>query len=162
MSGQSRLVLEPGVGLAQIREAAERGGWYIDDYLIDVPYLLIHGEDRERAIPDVREAVPSYGMDRAILEALAARTSNEKSDAIRRIAVLGGKQAPDFAALQLFDAAFIDPDPEIRKLAVRASTYPQWQEFEPRLEIVARGDQDQSVRELANRALASMREHAWK
>jgi hypothetical protein len=189
MSDQSRLVLEPGVDLDEVIAAAEQAGWerflddprdgnrphrvawhgpwpgidvyYVDDHLIRVPYMLIHGPDSEQAVDDVERVIPSYGMDRAILEALSARESEDKKAAIRRIAVLGGASPPDRAALQLFEAAFIDPDPDVRKTAVGASTYPAWREFEPRLEIVANGDQDESVRDLAARTLSALRRHDW-
>jgi HEAT repeat protein len=189
MSDQSRLALEPGVDLDQVTAAAEQAGWeqflddprdgnrprrvawhgpwpgidvyYIDDHLIKVPYLLIHGPDSEQAVEDVEQVIPSYGMERALFEALFARESEDKKAAIRRIAVLGGASPPDRAALQLFEAAFVDPDPDVRKTAVGASTYPAWREFEPRLEIVANGDQEESVRDLAARTLSALRRHDW-
>ena len=189
MSDQSRLILSPDVPIDALEGAAERAGWekvmddprdgnrphrvawegpwedlrvyYIDDHLIGVPYLIVRGPDSERALEDVMETLPSHTLDPAIMNALAARESEDKKTAIRRIGVLSGAAEPDPAVLALFDAAFIDPDPEVRRAAIGAATYPAWREFEPRLEILVEHDEDESVRDLAQRALAAFRANEW-
>ena len=59
------------------------------------------------------------------------------------------------------DAVFLDPDPEVRRTAIGAATYPAWRDFEPRLEVMAEHDNDADVRALAQRALDSFRRHEW-
>ena len=189
MSDQSRLILSTKVPPELLFAAAERAGWkklseeprdgnrphtviwqgpwpdlkiyYVDDHLIGVPYLLIHGPGSERAREDVMETLPSHSIELALVDALDARTREEKQTALRRLAVLGTAQPPDPNTLAIFDTAFNDPDPEVRKVAIGATTYPTWREFEPRLQIVADNDEDTSVRELANRTLEALRRHHW-
>lgn len=191
MGDQSRLLLAAGVGLPQVSAAAQRAGWtrvfedprdghrphrvawtgsgwppdvrvyYIDDHLIHVAYLLVRGAERERAMATVQLLVPAYGMERAAREALAARTPAEKITAIRGIAVLAAAGDVHRGALSIFDAGFIDPDPEVRRTTIGASTYPAWREFESRLEIMIAHDNDESVRDLARRAITALREHDW-
>ena len=98
--------------------------YYIDDHLIGVPYLIVRGPDSERALEDVMETLPSHTLDPAIMNALAARESEDKKTAIRRIGVLSGAAEPDPAVLALFDAAFIDPDPEVRRARDRRRHLP--------------------------------------
>jgi hypothetical protein len=189
MSDQSRLIVDPDIPLDLLEAAAERAGWvkvadeprdgnrprsviwegpwpglkvyYVDDHLIGVPYLLIHGPNSEQALEDVMETLPSHAIELAIMDALAARESEDKKTSIRRLAVLGAAAEPDPHTLSIFDGAFTDPDPEVRKVAVGATTYPAWREFEPRLQIVADGDSDEGVRELAGRTLSALRRHNW-
>ena len=128
-AGWEKVMDDPRDGNRPHRVAWE-GPWedlrvyYIDDHLIGVPYLIVRGPDSERALEDVMETLPSHTLDPAIMNALAARESEDKKTAIRRIGVLSGAAEPDPAVLALFDAAFIDPDPEVRRAAIGAATYP--------------------------------------
>ena len=189
MKEQTHLVLEPGTGVDHVVATAENAGWttvldeprdgnrprrlawegrwddvriyYVDDHLIKVPYLIVRGPDREEAVLEVRLLIPSFDLVRAIPDALCAATREDKVEAIRRIAVLAFASPPLRIVLTVFDGAFTDADPEVRRMAVGASTYPAWREFEPRLEILANGDEDDGVRDLAVRTLAALRRHDW-
>jgi heme oxygenase len=49
----------------------------------------------------------------------------------------------------------------VRRAAIGAATYPAWREFGPRLEILVEHDDDERVRDLAQRALAAFRANEW-
>ena len=123
--------------------------------------FIITGSDSEQAMEEVMESLPSYSIHSVLVDALEAGDREAKTTSIRRLAVLGAATETDPNILAIFDAAFLDPDPEVRRLAAGATTYPAWPEFEPRLELLAEKDQDESVRERAKRALAALREHQW-
>ena len=97
------------------------------------------------------ESLPSYSIELALVDALEAGDSEAKKTSIRRLAVLGAATETDPNILAIFDAAFLDPDPEVRRLAAGATLYPAWREFEPRLELLRRKDEDERVRERATR-----------
>ena len=187
MADQTRLILDPRATTELVERGAEFAGWkkvqedqpdgnqphrigwegpwpglkvfYIDDHVIKVKYLIITGPNSEEAQEDVMESLPSHSIELALVEALEAGDSEAKQASIRRLAVLGAATRADPNILSIFDAAFIDPDPDVRKLAIGASTYPAWREFEPRLELLADKDEDESVRERAARALDRSARH---
>ena len=189
MADQSRLILDPRATADIVERGAELAGWpkvledpregtrphrmawdgpweglqvfYVDDHNIKVPYLIIVGADAEQAKDEVMESLPSYSIDSILADALEAGDSEAKKTSIRRLAVLGAATETDPNILAIFDAAMLDPDPEVRRLAAGATLYPAWREFEPRLELLAAKDEDQSVRERAAKALATLRQHHW-
>jgi hypothetical protein len=189
MADQARLILDPAATAAIVERGAELAGWpkvledpregnrphrmawkgpwdglqvyYVDDHNIKVPYLIITGPDSEQAMEEVMESLPSYSIDTMLHDALQAGDSEAKKTAIRQLAVLGAATETDPNILAIFDAAFLDPDPEVRRLAAGATTYPAWREFEPRLELLAEKDEDESVRQRAANALAALRQHHW-
>jgi hypothetical protein len=189
MADQARLILDPRATAELVERGAEFAGWskvmedpgdgdqphriawdgpwpglqvyYVDDHNIRVPYLIITGPDSEQATEEVMESLPSYSIDTMLADALEAADGEAKKTSIRRLAVLGAATETDPNILAIFDAAFLDPDPAVRRLAAGATTYPAWREFEPRLELLAEKDTDESVRERAAGALAALREHHW-
>ncbi len=136
--------------------------YYVDDHLIGVPYLLIHGPGSERAREDVMETLPSHSIELALVDALDARTREDKQTALRRLAVLGTAQPPDPNTLAIFDAALQRPRSRGPQGRDRRDNLPDVARIRAaRCRCVADNDEDTSVRELANRTLEALRRHHW-
>lgn len=95
-------------------------------------------------------------------EALAIATTLEHPGDIYYACLIATDQV-DPRILECYQRAFASPDPDVRFCACTSAGYfIDWEEpIKPLLQRVMEHDSDQGVREVAERALASLARHDW-
>jgi hypothetical protein len=129
---------------------------YIEDALINVPYLLVFGERVDDVAARVSEALETVTAEDAVRATRMARTRAER---LRSIAYLAAA-APatvDPEVLAAFEELLADPDPTVRDSAIFGSVYAQWPEIGDLLEHVRAHDAEPPIRQAADDALAAIR-----
>ncbi|MCC7173997.1 MAG: hypothetical protein IT159_02280 [Bryobacterales bacterium] len=136
---------------------------YVDDKLVEAQYLLVGGTQEE--VASVRESVsalaPFYTKDsiRVMLDP-AAGSYNPILGLY--VAALTAPPEAEPEILSWFRDAMAHSNPVLRRAAYFATSYPGWREFEPMLVKAGEEDPDAEARDLAVKALASLRKHVWK
>ncbi|MDQ2809091.1 MAG: hypothetical protein M3Z04_19630 [Chloroflexota bacterium] len=131
---------------------------YIDDLLVQFPYLVVKGRDKEAMVKILRENLALYSADELLQEARTAQTRAEKKETVARLGV-GAPLAYNEDFFQLLHDAMNDPEPEVRRVAVWVATYPAWAQLRKPLEQVRDEDSDEEVRDDARVVLASFDHH---
>ncbi|MGW1991269.1 HEAT repeat domain-containing protein [Embleya sp. NPDC001921] len=134
---------------------------YQEDTLLGVPYLTVLGAEPTKTGDLIAKFLPLDTIERLVLRAYGAVTSEEKTDVVSRIAAAGGPE-PHSGAYLVFQACFADPDPWVRDAAAFATAYLGWPVFRESLERLAAQDPAPEVQESAVRALKALERHYWR
>lgn len=119
---------------------------YIEDELVKFPYIVVKGKDVEKAVSKIRSRMEIYSHEELFKIFIAANSRSEKMKAVAHLGV-ASPQEFDPKFFELLQAAFSDPDPEVRRTAVWCIGYASWREFKETLEHLANSDPDEAVRE---------------
>ncbi len=131
---------------------------YIDDFLLNVPYVLALGPAAEDIAAQVRTALPTYRWDAVQTLFTAAQTPAQQVQALHYAAIVAAP--PDGAAVvALFDQAASSPVDEVREAVILAIGYLGWPDLLPILERVQQSDPLPRVRQSAARMLEGLRLH---
>ncbi len=119
---------------------------YVEDELVKFPYIVVKGKDVEEAVSEIRSQIEIYSPEELFKIFIAANSRSEKMKAVAHLGV-ASPQEFDPKFFELLQAAFSDPDPEVRRTAVWCIGYASWREFKETLEHLANSDPDEAVRE---------------
>jgi hypothetical protein len=133
---------------------------WVHDHLLDVRYVHVRGGDREAVERKVRATLPVLGRDDIHRRFAQASDQHSWIRAIYYAAAFADDSFdPDLFAL--FEKAMAHADPEVRRAAVFATTYPAWTEFRPVLERLRAEDASEEVRHDADVTLDALHRHMW-
>jgi hypothetical protein len=130
----------------------QSGIHYIEDFLLELPYLEIKGENQEKLGDVIRSKIGIYDLDELHADIQNSKTSDQLIAAIYR---LGAALYGDYNAelFHDFEHCFSHPDHEVRKAGIFASIYVGWKEFKEPLERLRDEDPDESVKKFATTTL---------
>ncbi|OJH34522.1 HEAT repeat domain-containing protein [Cystobacter ferrugineus] len=125
---------------------------FIDDFMIEVPYVYIESETPEYIVRAIQEFVDVYSQDEIRKLADSATTAEQLHLAVRLMALIA---PPEFdpAFFEFFRKCLTFRDPTVQRKAILAIGYVGWKELFPVLEQLAKGDPDAEVRDVARIAL---------
>jgi hypothetical protein len=112
---------------------------YIEDELVKFPYIVIKGKDVQKVASKICSDSEIYSSEELVKMFVDANTRNEKMKAVAHLGV-ASPQEFDPKFFELLQAAFSDPDPEVRRTAVWCIGYSSWREFRPILEQLVASD----------------------
>lgn len=119
---------------------------YIEDFYIDVAYIVLRGEDLAPVVEDICAKLPIYTEDDVFK--MLENSSNDQENLIKAIYYLG-LMAPQQYSLKFF-TIFKDllshRNSIIRSTVITAIGYVGWQAFKSLLESVHQSDPDAEVR----------------
>jgi hypothetical protein len=131
---------------------------YVEDELVKFPYIVIKGKDVQKVASEICSEAEIYSSEELVKMFVDANTQNEKMKAVAHLGV-ASPQDFDPKFFELLQAAFSDPDPEVRRTAVWCIGYSSWREFRPILEQLVASDPVESIREQAGYMLESYKQH---
>ncbi|WNG45374.1 hypothetical protein F0U60_15635 [Archangium minus] len=110
---------------------------FIDDFMIEVPYIYIESEAPEHLAPGLPEFVDVYTNDEIRKLADSAATAEQLHLAVRLMALIA---PPEFDAsfFEFFRKSLTFPDPTVQRKAILAMGYVGWKELLPVLEQLAK------------------------
>jgi hypothetical protein len=183
-SPKNRVVLRPEVTREQVEDAALDLEWlllkswprgqdrpyedvwvdrdeqtwihYIEDHLVDLRYLVVKGTDVSAVESEARQLLPAYQAEDARRAWDTATTADERVEAVYLLALTAGPEDRSRAVAAL-QAASSDGDPAVRHALVLATTYVGWPELRRLLELLAKNDSVDAVRQEARLALDGLR-----
>ncbi len=130
---------------------------YVEDPISGTHYLWVRGEDTPELIVDLRNRLLSFDPEELIELAHEAKTHDDRVKAVFRLAVTFPRFEPD--VFDVFEAYVTHkPDPLLRRATLNAIAYCGWPESIPLLERVAKEDEDEQVRQTAQRLLPALRQ----
>ncbi|MQA94777.1 MAG: hypothetical protein GEV11_09040 [Streptosporangiales bacterium] len=128
---------------------------YVEDFMSRQRYVYV--ESLADGVVDRAGTLVERGLRPERLDALAAACDRAEGVEHGWALVRLGVAAPERSVPEVFDrivAGFRHPDPEVRRLALWASTYSPWAEYVPHIREVSRTDTVEAVRNRANDLLA--------
>jgi hypothetical protein len=184
---ETRVVLKEHVGEAEMNRLAAREGWifggeidrteeapferfwrtadgaasihYVEDWIIGLVYVVADAPDPAPLAESIRAALDGWSLADAVRMFGRARTLEEKADALYHLGAMAPAEM-DPEVFAVFEHAFADPDPEVRRAAVLAAFYTRWPEFEAALQRMA-FDADERLSRYARATLDQLRAHHW-
>ncbi|HEY0603508.1 MAG TPA: HEAT repeat domain-containing protein [Herpetosiphonaceae bacterium] len=134
--------------------------YYIEDFILNIRYFVVAGDQPQPVIDQIQSGLEVYSRADVLELVETSRELNRRVLAIHRVAGI----APHEFDQEIFDClqrAMRDPEVDMRRAAIFATTYAHWPEFQASLERLQASDDDPSVRELAEHVLASQLRHDW-
>lgn len=128
---------------------------YFDDQFVDARYMLVRGDDLERATRLVQESCPVLSVADLKSEVSRAGSDEEAARAITRLGV--GMGTFEGEGAQMFERALASPSPRVRRAALLGMAYASWPEFEPLLTSFIQGEAEEKLRAQAGRLLEGIR-----
>lgn len=132
---------------------------FIDDYLLNLSYFVLCGQQIEQTEALIRKAVDTYTDNEIRQMAATACTEEEKVRAIYRVGIIAvnpNKQG----LVSIFSQYFVDPIPQVRQATILASGYAGIPELLGQLELLAKHEQNPEVREYAKAMVESFKEES--
>lgn len=134
---------------------------FIDDFMIEVPYIYIESETPERIIRGIRKFVDVYSDDEIRKLADSAATVEELDLAVRLMALIA-PPAFDSTLFEFFRKCLTFRDPRVQRRGILAIGYVGWKEFRPVLETLAKEAPAPEVRDLAKIALEGFEKYGFR
>jgi hypothetical protein len=133
---------------------------YVVDHNLGVRYLAVQGENAEMIAESLTSQLPTLSREdvRHLVECAADRDA--KIGTVYYVAAFV-TEVYDPELFEFFRRLLSDPQPEVRRAAIFAASYPAWREFEPLLRDLQANDPDEQVRHLAHVTLNSLEQHVW-
>jgi hypothetical protein len=134
---------------------------YIENYVFDIPYIAIRGENQEQVAEILRASIDFYNIDE--LQDFIHSAPEDDTQLSRAIYLLGvavGK-ASDVSYFDSFELCLAHPASNVRRAAMLSVAGVGWPEFRPLLEHIRDNDSDPELRNYANTTLESMQTHIW-
>lgn len=183
-----RIILKDEVAEDEINIVAQRNGWvlhkvilstdispyekiwvfsaerisihYIEDFLINIRYLTLKGENLSIVKSQVCSSLDIYKREEIFSMMEKAAERSQFIHAIYNIGALATQEFdPDI--FDLFKDALANRDPEVRRAAIFATGYPAWPEFRELIEYIQFQDPEPTVRAYASLMLASHLRFSW-
>lgn len=121
---------------------------WIEDHLIHVDYVLLEGPDTDPTLQELTSALDFHTAESLHDLFDATRDGAAVMDALHVLGVhCSGRFDPDLFAL--FRWALHDPNPLVRRVALRMVALTDWAEFLPVIDYVRSHDPAESVRSQA-------------
>jgi hypothetical protein len=131
---------------------------FVDDHLIDVPYLVLEGAGAAALTESLRPRLPLVGADDVLRMDRQAGNDDERVSAVLVAGVLIGPHSPA-ELVAVVERGLRSPSPDVRYAALMAAGYAERRELRPALEALL-DDEDESIREDAEGMLAGL-EKVW-
>jgi hypothetical protein len=131
-----------------------------EDHVLNEGYVYLAGRDRvrvERYEADLTGSLDVWSRDELLREAAHHDEGPARGRAILR-AGLGAPMEFDQEFYDLITGAMRSGEPAMRAIGIRACAYSPVAEYRPRLEEIARGDDEQEIRDLAQATLRAFDE----
>jgi hypothetical protein len=138
---------------------AAREKWlhYVDDFVAEMPYLVVAGRHFAETAEQVAEEFPVYADSDLLTWAEAASDPHEVALSCRYVAVTAPTEFdPEFFAALL--RGLRHTEATVRAACIHACAYPGWPEFEPVLKEIEQEDPDPRVRTIARQLLHVFRD----
>lgn len=128
---------------------------FVEDFVIDVDYLVIKGPDADKVLKEAVSSLDSYDKN-DILE--LAKKAAKPEERIRAVYYAGAAGAGPFDRdlFGVIERAAEDEDAKVRRAAIVATGYLEWAQARKLLERLARDDPDDRVREDAKLMLEGL------
>lgn len=119
---------------------------YIEDFYIGVAYLVLHGDDSESVVKDIRATLPTYTEDDVFK--MLENYRSDQENLIKAVYYLGLIAPQQFSPLffGLFKDLLSHKDPIVRSGVIMAIGYVGWQAFKALLKPLQNSDPDPEVR----------------
>ncbi|HAG81754.1 MAG TPA: hypothetical protein DCL61_11445 [Cyanobacteria bacterium UBA12227] len=131
---------------------------YIEDFYIDMAYLVVRSDEPEKAIEEICSYLPIYDKGE-IFEMLKKATKPEEFIQGIYYAGLISPQQYDAEFFELFKQVLSNQDPGVRLAVITAIGYAGWPEFKEILESLIITDSDPEVRQDAEDMLEGLKLH---
>lgn len=152
---------DAGTSYELVLEDIERGSWidYVEDLLVDVPYVTTYGPEQEALARVVADALNAWSDEELLKAWDRARSLDE---AARAVLLLGVAAPPRYSEpfFTRIKAGLEHADADIRNAAVVAIGYRGWAAFHPILVALQTSDPDEILRQRCQLILANWAEHA--
>jgi hypothetical protein len=102
---------------------------FIDDHHLMVSYFVLTGDDLDRAIREIRAVVPISERERCLTVFERDASVTEVQHALGALALLAPPTV-DPATVAVFHQALTHPNPDVRYVALWATTAIDWSEIE--------------------------------
>jgi len=135
--------------LTWITSDEETGIHYIEDYVVGFPYLVIDGKDLEETVYSIQSSFDVYSTEEILQWVETAANPEEQAKAVFHLGVVAPQEF-DSRFFDVFQRVFLNPNPEVRMAAIKASAYMGWREFREILEHLKSTDPDEKVRAKAD------------
>ena len=132
---------------------------YVDDYIINVRYLVIDGPESDTIVQQVRSALATYSNADIQRKFKNAQNRESRITAIYQLAI-AAPQTFDEQLNEQLESVFADPDPQIRHAAIVAVGYIGWPELRQKLEQLKISDPESSIRHDAELMLEALARQA--
>ncbi|GAA2836556.1 HEAT repeat domain-containing protein [Crossiella cryophila] len=128
---------------------------YRQDYVSRSACFLFAGDDPELAehlAAEMDTALDAYSVEELIDAATTTTEPPERGRALLRLG-FGSPPTADDRILPVITAGLRDPDPDLRRTAIWATTYAPWPQYRAPLAELATGEPVPDVRDLAQATL---------
>jgi len=133
---------------------------YLEDRAIGLRYLSLQGKDAAELAEQIKQMIPVVPVE-AVYQMLDAATSRDEWIAAIYHAAAVSSEDLDPQLLSYFEKAMTHPEPDVRKAALFAASYPGWRELRGPLERLRDHDPDPAVRTMAEMTLNSLAQNVW-
>jgi hypothetical protein len=147
---------------AWMTEDEKTGITYIENHYIDVPYIIIRGENQEQISAVLSTVFEFYNID----ELQAFIHSNLEDDtqlarAIQLFDIALGKSDFNENYFETYQFCLSHPVSNVRRATMFAVAGIGWPQFRPLLEHIRDNDPDSELRSYADITLKAMQVHHW-
>jgi hypothetical protein len=134
---------------------------YIENDVVDIPYIVIRGENQEKIAEILSTSLNFYSIHELI--DFVDSNPEDEGQLSRVILLLGTGLKGDFNAdfFDKFKFCLTHPSPEVRKAAMLASASLGWSEFRPILEDIRKDDSNLDVRSYAETTIKNLQAYVW-
>lgn|SRR5262245_99456 len=133
---------------------------YLEDRAIGLRYLSLQGKDSEELAEKIKQMIPVVPLDTVYKMLEEAKSRDEWIAGIYHAAAVSSEEL-DSRLLNYFEKAMAHPEPDVRKAAVFAASYPGWRELRDPLEKLRDHDPDPTVRTMADMTLNALAQNVW-
>lgn len=129
---------------------------YIEDFVIEVAYLWIEGEEADRVISEAENSLDCYSWSEITDEYDRAENDLQKIKAIYKAGVTAPYLKFDPECKKFFDRTLLETNPQIRTATILAMGYMSWPEWKEVLRDLQATDPDTEVCQSAFSMLESL------
>jgi HEAT repeats len=147
---------------AWLTQNEETGITYIENHLVNVPYIVIRGKNQEQVAKALSASFCFYDVDK--LCNFIHSDPKDKSQLARAICLFGiavGEEKFNANYFSCFEFCLSHPNSDVRRAAMLAVSGVGWPEFKSILERIRDNDPDLELRNYATTTLESMQIHLW-
>lgn len=135
---------------------------FIEDDYAQERYFVVSGSaygQVEEVLNDIEAGIAVWSLDEMLLEVDGNIYPASKAKAVLRLGLGAPLEAVDSVLGRILTASR-NPEPRVRRRAVRAIAYTPWPGYRERLEEIAEGDPDETTAREAGVLLRALADHA--
>jgi hypothetical protein len=135
---------------------------YMENHVLDVPYVIIRGENQGKiaeALSEKLDFCSAMGIKNFICSNPEDHRELERAIYLFAVAVERENFNTDYLAT--FEYGLTHPLPDVRRAAILAVGSVGWREFQPHLENIRASDPNPELREYATSTLEAMQKYHW-